>query len=89
MTATTLLGTRHFSYASAAEEFDLPERWLRNNISRLPHRKFGRYVRFSEADMHAISAQFAHTDPITAAANSAPVTAMPDIKPSSRRRNAA
>lgn len=87
MTPTTLISTRHFSYESAAAEFDLPERWLRNNISRLPHRKFGKYVRFSEADMHAISAQFANTDPITAAAGNTPVTAMPDIKPSTRRRN--
>lgn len=78
--------TRHFSYKSAAAEFEIPERWLRTHIKTLPHRRIGRYVRFSVADLLAISDRFAATTDPGFAATDAPTAAMPDIQPSSRRR---
>jgi len=43
-------------YAGAAADLNLPEAWLRNNIGRLPHRKYGRHVRFTDEDRAAIRA---------------------------------
>jgi hypothetical protein len=79
--------TRHFSYETAAVEFELPERWLRRHIKELPHREFGRYVRFSVADMLDISAKFAaQTSDGESTAEATASGAVPDIQPSSRRR---
>ena len=90
MTETTHTDTRHFGYGSAADEFEIPERWLRTHIKTLPHRKFGRYVRFSVADMLAISKRYAvnSEDETTTLPEPTSRTAMPDIRPSSRRRAA-
>lgn len=87
MTAA-LAATRHFTYASAADEFEIPERWLRTHIKSLPHRRFGRYVRFSTADMIAISERFAvqENDP-TGTHEPLPASAVPDIRPSSQHRS--
>ncbi|GHE79898.1 hypothetical protein GCM10014715_39030 [Streptomyces spiralis] len=46
---------RH-TYPEAAERLRVSERWLRRNISRLPHSKKGRAVTFSDADLDAIDA---------------------------------
>ena len=41
-------------YAGAAEVLGLPETWLRRNIRRIPHEKYGKYVRFGEHHLQAI-----------------------------------
>lgn len=60
----TLLGSQatdsrdkrlHIGYSEAAERLNIPEKWLRERISTLPHRKFGKFVQFTEEDLHAIS----------------------------------
>jgi len=77
------VNTRHFSYESAASEFEIPERWLRTHIKVLPHRRIGKYVRFSSEDILAISDMFAAPVP----ADVVPVaTGAPDIQPSRSRR---
>ncbi|MDH6134632.1 hypothetical protein P3T37_004036 [Kitasatospora sp. MAA4] len=43
-------------YAGAAEVLDLPETWLRRNIRRIPHTKFGKHVRFSDDHLRVIRA---------------------------------
>jgi hypothetical protein len=43
-------------YAGAAEVLDLPETWLRRNIKRIPHEKYGKYVRFGPEHLQAIRA---------------------------------
>ncbi|MFF8432867.1 hypothetical protein [Streptomyces bacillaris] len=45
----------HIGYSEAAERLNIPEKWLRERISRLPHRKFGKFVQFTEDDLQAIS----------------------------------
>ncbi|OON73303.1 hypothetical protein GBW32_17715 [Streptomyces tsukubensis] len=45
----------HIGYSEAAERLNIPEKWLRERISTLPHRKFGKFVQFTEDDLHAIS----------------------------------
>jgi len=46
---------KHYDYVEAAVVTGIPERWLRENKSRLPHRQFGKAVRFTEADLEEIS----------------------------------
>jgi hypothetical protein len=48
-----------FDYAQAAEKLGplVSERWLRRNIARVPHRRAGRRVAFTAADLEAITAQ--------------------------------
>lgn len=50
------------TYAQAAERLRVPERWLRRNISRLPHSKKGRVVTFTEDDLSAIESMH-HVEP--------------------------
>ncbi|MGW3163330.1 helix-turn-helix domain-containing protein [Streptomyces sp. NPDC001142] len=45
----------HIGYSEAAERLNIPEKWLRERISKLPHRKFGKFVQFTEEDLRAIS----------------------------------
>lgn len=45
----------HIGYSEAAERLNIPEKWLRERISTLPHRKFGKFVQFAEEDLRAIS----------------------------------
>ncbi len=41
-------------YPTAAQELGLPETWLRRNIRRLPHEKYGKYVKFGPEHIAAI-----------------------------------
>jgi len=51
---------KHYNYAGAAELLGLDSpTWLQKHIRELPHRRFGRYVRFTEADLAEISAMHA------------------------------
>ncbi|MET9142957.1 hypothetical protein [Streptomyces sp. NPDC004042] len=45
----------HLGYSEAAERLNVPEKWLRERISTLPHRKFGKFVQFTEEDLLSIS----------------------------------
>lgn len=54
---------RH-TYAEAAEELRVDERWLRRHIKQLPHSKKGRVVTFSDDDLTQIDALH-HWDPTT------------------------
>ncbi|MDV5145452.1 helix-turn-helix domain-containing protein [Streptomyces exfoliatus] len=45
----------HFDYPEAARRLNVTEKWLRERISRLPHRKLGKFVQFTEDDLLAIS----------------------------------
>ncbi|MGW5400133.1 hypothetical protein [Streptomyces sp. NPDC003952] len=45
----------HIGYSEAAERLNIPEKWLRERISTLPHRKLGKFVQFAEEDLRAIS----------------------------------
>lgn len=45
----------HIGYSEAAERLNIPEKWIRERIASLPHRKFGKYVQFTNEDLHAIS----------------------------------
>ncbi|MFB6551937.1 helix-turn-helix domain-containing protein [Streptomyces sp. NPDC056405] len=51
---------RRYTYSEAAEILRVKERWLRENIKRLPHSKKGATVTFSEADLDSIDAMFHH-----------------------------
>ncbi|MFF3554625.1 hypothetical protein ACFYXL_14590 [Streptomyces tsukubensis] len=52
----------HVGYEEAARRLNIPDTWLRERISNLPHRKLGKYVQFTEADLSAIS-QMHFVDP--------------------------
>lgn len=73
-------------YTSAAAELNLSERYLRRNIRRLPHRKYGREVRFTATDLDTIRELHA-----SGAMAAAPVTPAPGefpaIRPSRRARS--
>lgn len=45
----------HLGYNEAAKRLNIPEKWLRERIGTLPHRKFGKFVQFTEDDLRAIS----------------------------------
>lgn len=49
------LGPLHVDYAEAARRLNIPEKWLRERIGSLPHRKMGKFVGFSDEDIQAIS----------------------------------
>ncbi|MEU2181512.1 helix-turn-helix domain-containing protein [Streptomyces thermolilacinus] len=53
-----------YTYPEAAAYLRVEERWLRRNISRLPHSKKGRTVTFTQADLDRID-QMHHHEPTT------------------------
>ncbi|MER7833517.1 helix-turn-helix domain-containing protein [Streptomyces sp. NPDC095602] len=53
-----------YTYPEAAEYLRVEERWLRRNISRLPHSKKGRTVTFTQEDLDRID-QMHHYEPTT------------------------
>ncbi|MEU8887279.1 helix-turn-helix domain-containing protein [Streptomyces sp. NPDC048442] len=48
----------HVTYDEAAQRLGIPEKWLRERIGKLPHRKMGKFVLFTESDLKAISEMF-------------------------------
>ncbi|MFF3928621.1 helix-turn-helix domain-containing protein [Streptomyces hirsutus] len=48
--------TRRLKYPEAAEELGVEESWLRRHIKELPHKKVGRSVYFTDADLERIDA---------------------------------
>ncbi|MFI5803378.1 helix-turn-helix domain-containing protein [Streptomyces sp. NPDC051561] len=77
----------HVSYDEAAQRLGIPEKWLRERIGKLPHRKMGKFVLFAESDLKAISEMFfvSPEEAITPryGNSSTPLSA---LKPSSRSR---
>ncbi|MGW7555177.1 helix-turn-helix domain-containing protein [Streptomyces rimosus] len=49
-----------YTYPETAEVLRVQERWLRRNISNLPHSRKGKVVTFSEADLDRIDAMHHH-----------------------------
>lgn len=52
------------TYEQAAEELNLPVSWLQAKAQarQIPHTRYGRHVRFTDADLSAIRAM--HASPI-------------------------
>ncbi|GHA17327.1 hypothetical protein ACFOOM_32525 [Streptomyces echinoruber] len=77
----------HVGYAEAARRLNIPEKWLRERISRLPHRKLGKYVCFTDEDLRAISEMHAvrpdHGEQRTSNAPGSPTP----LRPSPRSRS--
>ncbi|MGH3586236.1 MAG: helix-turn-helix domain-containing protein [Pseudonocardia sp.] len=55
-----------YDFAEAADELRVEESWLRRHSKRLPRQKFGRTVRFSDADLDRIR-EIHHVEPEQAA----------------------
>ncbi|MFJ3258458.1 helix-turn-helix domain-containing protein [Streptomyces sp. NPDC086771] len=51
---------RRYTYAEAAAELRVDERWLRRHIRSLPHSKKGRTVTFTDADLERIDQMYHH-----------------------------
>ncbi|WP_371799126.1 hypothetical protein OG963_15000 [Streptomyces sp. NBC_01707] len=49
---------RNFDYDRAAEKLGCNRRWLEDNISRLPHQKFGQSPVFCDCELALIQAMF-------------------------------
>ncbi|MFF3157995.1 hypothetical protein [Streptomyces sp. NPDC057910] len=49
----------HVDYEEAARRLGIPEKWLRDRVGSLPHRKMGKHVGFSDEDLNAISEMYA------------------------------
>lgn len=56
--------TRRLKYPEAAAELGVEETWLRRHIKKLPHKKAGRTVYFTDADLERID-QLLHHEPTT------------------------
>lgn len=79
----------HFGYEEAASRLGVNEKWLRERIGSLPHRKMGKAVLFTAQDLQEISARFA-VRPAEQAARSRFTGSLADLKPAgSSRRQAA
>lgn len=86
------MSTRRYTYPEAAEVLRVEERWLRRNITDLPHSRKGKTVTFTDADLDRIDAMFHHepTGGPLAVAPSAPVSSaahpLAALKPLPARR---
>ncbi|MBA0053668.1 DNA-binding protein [Streptomyces sp. AJS327] len=80
----------HVGYEEAAHRLGVSEKWLRERIATLPHRKMGKYVLFSHEDIAAISSMFAVCPPEGEPDSRAGSASISDLKPSrAGRRHAA
>ncbi|MEV0278605.1 hypothetical protein AB0I22_19785 [Streptomyces sp. NPDC050610] len=75
----------HVGYTEAARRLNIPEKWLRERIGSLPHRKMGKFVGFSEDDLRAISDMHA----VRPALDATRTEKLPVLVPSSRSRSRA
>ena len=77
-------GCLHLGYKEASRRLNVPEKWLRERIATLPHRKMGRYVQFTEDDLRRISdMHFVQPATVNSNQDTAPTLA---IRPSQRSR---
>jgi hypothetical protein len=86
---------KRYSYPEAARELGVKEKWLRDNIRKLPHKKLGRVVYFLDADLERIDQLFHHEPQNSPVAAVTPLSAKPagpvaarDLKPLGARRSA-
>lgn len=56
-------GTTSYSVAEAAEILGAGAEWMRRNASTLPHRRYGRRIRFEVADLEEIRERFRRAGP--------------------------
>jgi len=77
-------GCLHWGYEEASRRLNVPEKWLRERIATLPHRKMGKYVQFTEDDLRRISdMHFVQPTAVDSNRDTAPAVA---IRPSQRSR---
>ncbi|MCC3767683.1 hypothetical protein [Streptomyces sp. UNOC14_S4] len=86
------LATLHVDYTEAARRLNIPEKWLRERISSLPHRKMGKFVGFADEDLRAISEMYAvrpdlNAKPIATGQISTAATLTPSRRSRSRSRS--
>ena len=74
-----------YDFAEAAEQLGCEERWLRDNSARLPRTKFGRRVRFTEADLERIR-EMHHVEPGGASQHKPEAATAGQLKPLPARR---
>ncbi|MEU7230064.1 hypothetical protein [Streptomyces chrestomyceticus] len=79
----------HVGYEEAAARLGIPEKWLRERIATLPHRKMGRYVQFTTEDLKAISDMHFVGPPSAAAPKTPSSGTLTALRPSSRSRTRA
>lgn len=79
--------TPMYDFAEAAEQLGCEERWLRDNSARLPRTKFGRRVRFTEADLERIR-EMHHVEPGGVSQRPAVPAKTGELKPLPTRRGA-
>jgi hypothetical protein len=73
---------RGWSYEQAAERSGIPLDWLKRNIATIPHRRYGRCVRFTDQDLAEIT-EMRRQGPSAGTAFTPVASAMPT--PSRRR----
>lgn len=82
---------QNHDYAEAASKLRCRERFLRDNIGRLPHQKLGDSVAFCNCELALIQAMFsvlpAKASPATAATATTPT--LQSIRPAQGRRSRA
>ncbi|WP_050502035.1 DNA-binding protein [Streptomyces monomycini] len=79
----------HVGYEEAAARLGIPEKWLRERIATLPHRKMGRYVQFTAEDLKAISDMHFVGPSSGAAPTTSSSGTLTALRPSSRSRTRA
>lgn len=78
----------HVGYDEAARRLNIPEKWLRERIATLPHRKFGKFVQFADEDLKAISEMhFVRPSGSGAGRRGRETDSVAPLKPSSRSRS--
>ncbi len=84
-----------FTYPEAAKVLRVEERWLRRNLSKLPHSRKGKVVTFSEDDLDRIDAIHHHepmvgplaTGPSTPPSSTTPLSALKPLPARRRTRS--
>jgi hypothetical protein len=90
----TCLEVRNYRYPKAAEKLGVPERFLRDRISRLPHQRMGENVVFCDCDLRVVQRMFTVIPdevwelltPITPEPQPAPAPSLRSIKPAGAHR---
>lgn len=75
------MNPRRYTYAEAATELRVEERWLRRHIGRLPHSKKGRVVTFSDDDLMRIDQMHHHEPSVSPRTSAAGAHPLAHLKP--------
>lgn len=76
----------HFGYSEAAKLLNIPERWLRDHLNEIPHRRLGKFVQFTKEDLCTIS-DMHFVQPDQPAGKQDAFAATPPLRPSGRSRS--